>query len=248
MVKADGPGADIKRREPIAITETAAGYTRYWLSLPLFPETPALDSSHLQRIGEIRDRIGAIQSRFGGRADEGFARVMAQASPGAKLAMGGAAKPEAAAPAPVAASPVAIDASLAGVGGGIGRIAGPYGSAIAQSAARHGVDADLVKAVMTAESGGNPAARSPVGAIGLMQLMPGTAKSLGVDPRDPAQNIEGGAKYLGELTRRYGLTQGVAAYNAGPGAVEKHGGVPPYKETQAYVKRVLSLYEESKKR
>ncbi|MNS53252.1 Soluble lytic murein transglycosylase precursor [compost metagenome] len=176
---------------------------------------------------------------------------MAQASPGAKLAMGGAAKPDTAAQAPVTAAPVAIDASLPGVpgaGSGIGPIAGPYGSAIAQSAARHGVDADLVKAVMTAESGGNPAARSPVGAIGLMQLMPGTAKSLGVDPRDPVQNIEGGAKYLGEVTRRYGLKDGVAAYNAGPGAVEKHGGVPPYKETQAYVKRVLSLYEESKKR
>ncbi|MFN3430406.1 MAG: lytic transglycosylase domain-containing protein, partial [Candidatus Sericytochromatia bacterium] len=193
-----------------------------------------MDSSHLQRIGEIRDRIGAIQGRFSGKADDGFARVMAQASPGAKLAMGGAAKPEAPAPAPapVAAAPVAFDSSLAGAPGvprGPVGVSGPYGSAIAQSAARHGVDADLVAAVMTAESNGNPAARSPVGAIGLMQLMPGTARSLGVDPRDPVQNIEGGAKYLGELTRRYGLKDGMAAYNAGPGAVEKHGGVPPYK-------------------
>ena len=82
-----------------------------------------MDSSHLQRIGEIRDRIGAIQSRFSGKADDGFARVMAQASPGAKLAMGGSAKPETAAPA-AAPAPVAFDSSLPGapgVGGGIGR-------------------------------------------------------------------------------------------------------------------------------
>jgi soluble lytic murein transglycosylase-like protein len=110
------------------------------------------------------------------------------------------------------------------------------------------VDPDLVSAVMKAESNGNPQARSPVGAIGLMQLMPGTAQSLGVDPTDPVQNIEGGAKYLGELTHKYGLRDGVAAYNAGPGAVERFGGVPPYKETQAYVQRVLSLYNDAKRK
>ena len=81
-----------------------------------------------------------------------------------------------------------------------------------------------------------------------MQLMPGTARELGVaDAFDPAQNLDGGARYLADLTRKYGLANGVAAYNAGPGAVEAHGGVPPYKETQAYVKKVLSLYNELKK-
>lgn len=113
-----------------------------------------------------------------------------------------------------------------------------------ESARRHGLDPALMRAVMTAESGGDPEARSPVGAIGLMQLMPSTARELGVDPEDPAQNLEGGAKYLASLVSRFGLSGGVAAYNAGPGAVAQHRGkVPPYPETQAYVQRVLALHE-----
>ncbi|MFN3430648.1 MAG: lytic transglycosylase domain-containing protein [Candidatus Sericytochromatia bacterium] len=113
---------------------------------------------------------------------------------------------------------------------------------IGRVAAKHGVPDWLVRNVVKAESGGNPIARSPVGAMGLMQLMPGTAAELGVsDPFNPAENLDGGTRYLRQMLDRFGgdVAKAVAAYNAGPGAVEKHGGIPPYAETQAYVKRVL---------
>ncbi|MDB5099097.1 MAG: hypothetical protein JWM80_3518 [Cyanobacteria bacterium RYN_339] len=100
----------------------------------------------------------------------------------------------------------------------------------------------VVRNVIRQESGGNPNATSPVGAQGLMQLMPGTAAGLGVtNAYDPRQNVEGGVKYLKQLMDQFhgDLTKTVAAYNAGPGAVQKYGGVPPYAETQNYVKRVL---------
>jgi soluble lytic murein transglycosylase-like protein len=119
---------------------------------------------------------------------------------------------------------------------------------ILESAKRYGVEPELIAAVVQTESNGNPNAVSRVGAQGLMQLMPATAKDLGVqDPFNPADNINGGAKFLAELTQRFGLENGVAAYNAGPGAVSRAGGIPPYRETQAYVKKVLSLYQEMKR-
>ncbi|NLF52128.1 MAG: lytic transglycosylase domain-containing protein, partial [Leptolinea sp.] len=110
---------------------------------------------------------------------------------------------------------------------------------------KYGVDADLVKAVIQNESAYDAQAISSAGAMGLMQLMPATAANLGVeDPMDPAQNIEGGVKLLRELLNQFSgnLTNTLAAYNAGPGAVQQYGGVPPYQETQTYVKRVLSTY------
>ncbi|MDI3256492.1 MAG: lytic transglycosylase domain-containing protein [Kyrpidia sp.] len=117
-------------------------------------------------------------------------------------------------------------------------------SLIDRTAARHGLNPALLRAVMMAESGGNPMARSPAGALGLMQLMPGTARALGVDPLDPAQNLDGGARYLQSLLSRYhgNLAAALAAYNAGPAAVDTYGGIPPYRETQAYVRRVQELY------
>ncbi len=109
----------------------------------------------------------------------------------------------------------------------------------------NGVPAALVHAVVMAESAGDPAAVSVAGAQGLMQLMPGTAASCGVaNPFDPTQNVQCGTEYLRSLLDRYhgNVTLAVAAYNAGPGAVDRYHGIPPYAETQAYVQRVLSAY------
>jgi len=106
---------------------------------------------------------------------------------------------------------------------------------------KYNIDKNLVKAVVQQESGFNSKAVSQVGAMGLMQLMPSTAKGLGVkDPFNAEQNIEGGTKYLKNLINKYDSVKlGLAAYNAGSGAVSKYGGVPPYKETQNYVKNIM---------
>lgn len=114
------------------------------------------------------------------------------------------------------------------------------------NAAQWNVDPALVKAIIANESGFNANATSNVGAQGLMQLMPGTAAGLGVtNAYDPAQNVWGGTKYIKGLLDRFNgdVRMAVAAYNAGPGAVEKYGGVPPYAETQNYVQNVLSSYQ-----
>ena len=119
-----------------------------------------------------------------------------------------------------------------------------YKDEIAAAAADYGVDGSLLRAVIHAESAFNPMAMSAKGAQGLMQLMPGTADDLGVaDAFDAAQNIRGGARYLAQLLKSFnGDAQlATAAYNAGPGAVQKYGGVPPYDETQVYVQRVATL-------
>jgi hypothetical protein len=117
----------------------------------------------------------------------------------------------------------------------------PYAALFRTAAAKHGVSASVLEAMAKAESGFDPRAVSKAGAQGLMQLMPGTAKGLGVNPFDPAQAIDGAASILaGNLTRFGSLDQALAAYNAGPAAVQRYGGVPPYAETQGYVRRILN--------
>jgi len=121
-------------------------------------------------------------------------------------------------------------------------------AALAQSVARkYSLPPAFVAGVMRAESGFNPAALSPKGAIGLMQLMPGTARVLGVDPKKPAENADGGARYLRDLLERYEdrpdqVLLALAAYNAGTAAVDRYHGVPPYRETREYILRVLKAW------
>jgi hypothetical protein len=131
--------------------------------------------------------------------------------------------------------PGASAASLSGV---------PYADLFTRAGNRHGVDPALLAAVASQESGFDSRAVSPAGAQGLMQFMPATARGLGVNPLDPTSAINGAAQYLSDLTRQFGSTElGLAAYNAGPGTVRRYGGIPPYPETQNYVRNVLSKAE-----
>ena len=127
---------------------------------------------------------------------------------------------------------------------GVKRYSGTYRGeflVLAKAAARkHNIPEDLFLRLIQQESGWNPGAVSVKGALGLAQLMPGTAERLGVDPADPVQNLDGGARYLAMMYSRFGSWKlALAAYNAGPGAVEQYGGVPPFDETTIYVAAIL---------
>jgi peptidoglycan DL-endopeptidase CwlO len=135
-------------------------------------------------------------------------------------------------------------ATGAATAGGSALAGVPYADLFTRAGARYGVDASLLAAVASQESSFNASAVSPAGAQGLMQFMPATAKGLGVNALDPTSAIDGAARYLSSLTKQFGSTElALAAYNAGPGTVTRYGGVPPYTETQNYVRAVMTKAE-----
>jgi soluble lytic murein transglycosylase-like protein len=147
-------------------------------------------------------------------------------------------------PAPATATTATATTATAGLAPtGVSELPGdvPFGAEITAAAKKHGIDPALLAGLVKQESGFNPNAGSPAGARGLTQLMPGTAAGLGVtNVLDPLQNLDGGARYLRQQLDAFGgdVTRALAAYNAGPGAVQRYGGVPPYAETQNYVRIV----------
>lgn len=210
-------------------------------------------SAASERVQELQKLAAELR---GGPA--GFAAALAQASapsngtasatPG-RIAIGQTTLPQTALASYGTASPGGPGpASALGAGSASGTdTAAQYAPMIEAAAVRNGVDPAVLHGLIQQESGLDPSSRSSAGAEGLTQLMPSTATSLGVsDPLDPAQSIEGGARYLGEMLRRFGgnVEEALAAYNAGPGAVQRYGGVPPYAETQQYVSKVLDYAAE----
>jgi len=123
----------------------------------------------------------------------------------------------------------------------------PHDFNVRMAADQTNMDSRLIQAVIQIESAGDPDAVSSTGAIGLMQIMPETARELNINPHDPQENIIGGATYLSQMLKRFGrLELALAAYNAGPGAVNQYGGIPPYPETIRYVKNVIKTYDSLK--
>ena len=173
------------------------------------------------RVNELRALMGSRPAAPAGATSSTFATQLATAAAAAP------ASAPAATTAPAAVSELPADV--------------PFGAEITAAAQKHGIDPALLAGLVKQESGFNPNAGSPAGARGLAQLMPGTAAGLGVtNVLDPLQSLDGGAKYLRQQLDAFGgdVTKALAAYNAGPGAVQRYGGVPPYAETQHYVRVV----------
>ncbi len=205
------------------------------------------------RIAEIRSAIGGVTKPVIARSNaaqtrgsDPFSATLGAAldadgavssSPTASMAAvsstaSGVAAPTISAPVPSTTAFVAVDANT------------PYAALFNEAGQRHGVSPTLLASVAEIESGFDPAAISPVGASGLMQFMPATAAEMGVDPFEPVSAIDGAARYLARDLARFGRVDlAVAAYNAGPGAVAEHNGVPPFAETQHYVQKVLNVLE-----
>lgn len=198
--------------------------------------TPAI--GEVQTPGELEaaSRVRALQALIARTegVSEGSSAPAAATTPGAEPATGTS----------FASALQSATASASAAGGS------QYDALIEQAAARNGVDPAVLHGLIQQESGFDPSSQSSAGAMGLTQLMPGTASSLGVaNPLDAGESIEGGARYLAQMLSTFGgnTEEALAAYNAGPGAVQQYGGVPPYSETQSYVQKVLG-YAESYRR
>ena len=192
-------------------------------------------------------RVAELQSLLGLSAPAGTPSPPAPAAPTAfaDALSSATASTSASAPSASAASLGATSATGGAGATGVSELPAsvPYGAEITAAAKRHGLDPALLAGLVKQESGFNANARSGAGAQGLTQLMPATAAGLGVmNPLDPAQSLEGGAKYLAQQLKAFDgdVARALAAYNAGPGAVQRFGGVPPYAETQNYVRAVQS--------
>jgi soluble lytic murein transglycosylase-like protein len=184
------------------------------------------------RVEQLQQLVSAAAAP-GGNGGQDFASQLTAATNAALPAASVAST--AAAPAVTMAAPSTPSALPPGV---------PYGAEITAAAQRNGIDPALLAGLVRQESNFDPTVGSPAGARGLTQLMPGTAAALGVtDVTDPQQSLEGGAKYLKQQLDAFGgdITKALAAYNAGPGAVQRYGGVPPYAETQNYVQKVQAF-------
>ncbi len=179
----------------------------------------------LARVSQLQQMIGAASPQPPAAPATTFASQLANATTATTMA----------------AAPASTTAGLATTGASELPADTPFGAEITAAAKKHGLDPALLAGLVKQESGFNPTAGSPAGARGLTQLMPGTAAGLGVtNVLDPLQSLDGGAKYLRQQLDAFGgdVTRALAAYNAGPGAVQRYGGVPPYAETQNYVRIV----------
>lgn len=198
----------------------------------------------MQRIADIESKIGMRHRPRGGVSfQQALAEEMAQGKTPGAISSGAASSATGTGSHAKDHVPVVTTPSVS-AGREPALADNAYLETIKNAARKYSVDPNLVSAVAEVESGFNQSAVSSAGAVGIMQLMPETAASLGVNPHDAAQNIEGGAHYLRQLLDSFhgDVRQAVAAYNAGPQAVRDYGGVPPYSETQTYVDSVLDLY------
>ena len=187
------------------------------------------------RVEQIHQLVSAATAP-GGNGGQDFASQLTAATSAAQPAASVGAAPAAT---PAATATTSATPTTSALPPGV-----PYAAEITAAAQRNGIDPALLAGLVRQESNFDPSAGSPAGARGLTQLMPGTAAGLGVsDVTDPLQSLEGGAKYLKQQLDAFGgdVTKALAAYNAGPGAVQRYGGVPPYAETQGYVQKVQAF-------